>query len=313
MRAVQCVPGGVAVVEVDEPGGDGELVHVSAVSICASDFQYIAWGSQQIIGHEIAGVLDDGTPVAVEGMFGCGACEWCERGNYNLCSLTATAALGIAAPGGMSEFFRAPARALRPLPMGLAPEDACLVEPGSVAWHACRTGGVGPDTRVVVVGAGAIGLLAVAAAQALGAAEVAVEARHPHQREAAERFGAVQPRGLYDVVIESAGSESSLHRSFELVRPAGTVVTIGVFTPDVAWPHLTSFLKEAKTAPSLGYCADGAHGEVREFDRVAAMLVQRPEIAATLITHRFGIDEAVHAFDVARKRENGVFRVVVHP
>ena len=313
MRAVQCVPGGVAVVEADEPTGDGELVRVSAVSICASDFQYIAWGSEQIIGHEIAGVLADGTPVAVEGLFGCGSCEWCERGNYNLCELAATAALGITAPGGMSEFFRAPSRALRPLPVGLTPSDACLVEPGSVAWHACRTGGVGPDTRVAVVGAGAIGLLAVAAAQALGVIEVAVEARHPHQREVAERFGAVQPRGLYDVVIESAGSESSLHRSFELVRPAGTVVTIGVFEPDVKWPHLAAFLKEAKTAPSLGYCNDGAHGELREFDRVAAMLAARPEIAETLITHRFGIDDAVHAFDIARNRAQGTFRVVVHP
>lgn len=313
MRAVQCVPGGVAVVDADDPAGDGELVRVSAVSICASDFQYIEWGSQQIIGHEIAGVLGDGTSVAVEGMFGCDSCAWCERGNYNLCATTAAAALGLTAPGGMCEFFRAPRRALRPLPAGLAAEDACLVEPGSVAWHACRTGGVGPDTRVAVVGAGAIGLLAVAAAHAQGAVDVAVEARHPHQRDVAEQFGAVQPRGLYDVVIESAGSESSLHRSFDLVRPGGTVVTVGVFTPDVAWPHLTSFLKEARTAPSLGYCADGAHGEVREFDRVAAMLVQRPEIAATLITHRFGIEDAVHAFDVARDRAQRTFRVVVHP
>ncbi len=307
---MRCIPGGVAVVDVDEPTGDGELVRVSTVSICASDFQYIAWGSEQIIGHEIAGVLEDGTAVAVEAIFGCDACEWCLRGNYNRCAMAATSALGITAPGGMSELFRAPTRALRRLPQGLGPSEACLVEPGSVAWHACRTGGVGPDTRVAVVGAGAIGLLAVTAAQSLGAAEVAVEARHPHQREVAERFGASPPVGVYDVVVESAGSESSLHRSFELVRPGGTVVTVGVFAPDVPWPHLAAFLKEAKTAPSLGYCADG---DVREFDRVAAMLAARPEIAETLITHRFGIEDAVHAFDVARDRAKGTFRVVVHP
>jgi threonine dehydrogenase-like Zn-dependent dehydrogenase len=83
-----------------------------------------------------------------------------------------------------------------------------------------------------------------------------------------------------------------------------------VFPPEIAWPHLAAFLKEAKTAPSLGYCADG---DVREFDRVAAMLAARPEVAETLITHRFGIDDAVHAFDVARNRAQGTFRVVVHP
>jgi threonine dehydrogenase-like Zn-dependent dehydrogenase len=80
MKAVQNVPGvGVEVVEVDEPEGDGELVRVATVGICASDLLYIGWGSSQIAGHEIAGVLEDGTPVAVEGMFGCGACQWCDQ------------------------------------------------------------------------------------------------------------------------------------------------------------------------------------------------------------------------------------------
>src|SRR5262245_35472420 len=172
MRAVRCVPGGVAVVDADEPEGEGELVKVSAVGICASDFQYIQWGSKQIIGHEIAGVLEDGTPVAIEGMFGCGNCEWCDQGNYNLCARGSIDVLGMSTPGGMAEYFRAPRRVLRPLPDGLSPNDASLVEPGSVAWHASRVGGVGPDARVAVVGAGAIGVLAASAAQALGAPDV---------------------------------------------------------------------------------------------------------------------------------------------
>lgn len=310
MRAVRCIPGGVAVVDAEEPDGDGELVKVSAVSICASDFQYIQWGSEQIIGHEIAGTLEDGTAVAIEGMFGCGSCEWCQRGNYNLCSRGSIDVLGLTTPGGMAEYFRAPSRVLRALPHGLAAGDACLVEPGSVAWHCCRTGEVDATTRVVVVGAGAIGLLAVAAAHALGATDVAVEARHPYQRELAERFGATEPNGLYDVVIEAAGSESALHRSFELARPGGTVATVGVFAPDISWPHQAAFLKEAKTAPSIGYCA---HDDVREFDRVAAMLAGRPEIAEALITHRFGINDAVRAFEVAQDRSQRAFRVVVHP
>ena len=86
MRAVRCAPPGVEVVDVDEPEGDGELVEVTAVGICASDLLYIGWGSEQIAGHEIAGVLEDGTPVAIEGIFGCGTCEWCAQGDYNLCA-----------------------------------------------------------------------------------------------------------------------------------------------------------------------------------------------------------------------------------
>jgi threonine dehydrogenase-like Zn-dependent dehydrogenase len=310
MRAVRCAPPGVEVVEIDEPEGDGELIKVSAVSICASDFLYIRYGSRQIIGHEIAGVLEDGTSVAVEAIFGCGTCEWCERGQYNLCRLCSVEALGLTVDGGMSEYFRAPRRAIVPLPPGLDPNDASLVEPGSVAWHACRIGGVGPGTRVAVVGGGAIGILAVLAARAQGAAEVALEARHRHQTDLGERFGATRPEGAYDVVIEAGGSESSLHKSVELARPRGTVAFVGVFGPDVTWPHRQAFTKEVVLAPALGYCG---HDGRREFADVADMLARRPEVGQALITHRFGIEDAERAFDVARDRAKGAFRVVVHP
>jgi threonine dehydrogenase-like Zn-dependent dehydrogenase len=299
------------VVDVDEPEGDGELVKVTAVGICASDLLYIGWGSEQIAGHEISGVLEDGTAVAIEGIFGCGSCEWCAQGNYNICDRASEDVLGMTQPGGMAEWFRAPKRALVPLPDGLAPEDASLVEPGSVAWHACHGAGVGPDTRVAVVGGGAIGILTLIAAQAQGATDVAVEARHPHQKEMVERFGGrATDGGRYDVVIEAAGSESALHRSYELVRPRGTVGLIGVYTDDITWPQRAAFVKEAVTAPALGYCG---HEDVREFDEVAALLAARPEIAGALITHRFGIDDAVEAFDIARNRAAGTMRVVVHP
>ena len=96
-------------------------------------------------------------------------------------------------PGGMCEWFRAPRHMLVPLPTGVAVADAALVEPASVAWHSCHQGGVGPQSRVAIVGAGAIGILAAASAEQMGAVEVAVEARHPHQHAARERIGAVAP------------------------------------------------------------------------------------------------------------------------
>src|SRR5579875_3736256 len=161
MRAVRNAPPTVEVVEVDEPQGDGELIRVAATGICASDLNYLDYGSTQIAGHEFAGTLE----VA----------------------------------------------------------DAFLVEPASVARHACHMGAVGPGTRVAVVGAGAIGILTAASAQAMDAPEVAVEARHPHQHEARERLGVGTPTGDYDVVVETGGSESALHRAVELARPGGTV------------------------------------------------------------------------------------------
>ena len=309
MKAVRNTPPGVEVVEIDEPQGDGELVRVAATGICASDLTYLRFGSTQIAGHEFAGVLGDGTPVAVEAIFGCGACPRCEQGNYNLCERGPTA-LGMLDPGGMCEWFMAPRHALMPLPQGLGLADAALVEPASVAWHSCHTGGVGPETRVAVVGAGAIGILAATSAQAMGAPEVAVEARHPHQQEARESVGASAPTGGYDVVIETGGSESALHRAVELARPGGTVVYLGVYDPDTTWPHHEAFLREIALRSSLGYC--GHHGR-REFAEAAEMLAARPELTAMLITHRFPIDDAPEAFRVAQDKSKGVFRVVVEP
>jgi 2-desacetyl-2-hydroxyethyl bacteriochlorophyllide A dehydrogenase len=308
MRAVRNAPPTVQVVEIDEPSGDDELIRVAATGICASDLVYLLGGSTEIAGHEFAGTLEDGTPVAVEAIFGCGSCSQCEEGNFNRCE-RGVQGLGMSDPGGMCEWFRAPKRALVPLPTGLDVRDASLVEPASVARHACYMGEVGSDTRVAVVGAGAIGVLAAASAQAMGAPDVAVEARHPHQHEARERLGAPTPSGLYDVVVETAGSESGIHRAVELARPGGTVVHLGVYG-DIAWPMQASFMKEVALRPSLGYC--GHHGR-REFAESAEMLASNPEIARMLITHRFPIDDAPEAFRVAQDRSKGVFRVVVEP
>lgn len=203
MRAVRSTRPGVTVVDIDEPEGPGELITITSASICASDLGYIEMGSTMVLGHELAGVTEDGRTVAIEAIFGCGECDLCVEGRYNLCATTGTTALGVMADGGMSEWFRAPSRSLIDLPEGLDASSACLVEPTAVAWHTARLAGAGPDTRVAVVGGGAIGLMAVAAARAMGAAEVSLEARYPHQVELGERLGATQPSGLYDVVIEA--------------------------------------------------------------------------------------------------------------
>ncbi|MEU6201115.1 alcohol dehydrogenase catalytic domain-containing protein [Streptomyces sp. NPDC047061] len=311
MRAVRCSPPGVEVVEAEELVGEGELVRVAAVGICGSDLRYLRRGSIQIAGHEIAGTAADGTPVAVEAIARCGTCEWCAAGRHNMCRRAGQDIVGMTAPGGMAERYLAPSSALVPLPAGLPLEDAALVEPGAVSWHACRQGEAGPGTRVAVVGAGTIGMLAAAAAQRMGAPEVALVARHPYQAEAGERLGMTRPSGLYDVVIEASGSESGLSRAVELARPFGTVATVGVYPPDVTWPYMAAFLKEVRLVPSMGYAQDATG--TREFTHAARLLADRPEIARTLISHRFGIEEAGRAFEVAAARPPGTFKVVVHP
>jgi len=310
VRAVKAAADGVVVVDTDEPEDAGELIRISSAGVCASDFAYIGWGSEQILGHELAGVTQDGRAVVVEGIFGCGACERCDRGEYNLCTRAGLDVLGLTTPGGMSEWFRAPTRCVVALPDDLPVTDASLVEPGSVAWHGCRVADVGPDTRVAIVGAGAIGLLAITCAQAQGATDVALEARHPHQREVGERLGATIASGEYDVVLEMGGSASSLARAVELARPGGTVVVTGVHQPETPWPYTEMMVKQLHTISPVGY-SNSPRG--REFDDVAQLLARRPEIAAALITHRFPIDDAAEAFRVAGDKSTGALRVVIHP
>jgi 2-desacetyl-2-hydroxyethyl bacteriochlorophyllide A dehydrogenase len=311
MKAIRGVDGGVAVVEVDEPPGTGALVDIQATSVCASDLLYLRLGTQKILGHELAGIAEDGTPVVVEAIYGCTECEQCRAGRYNLCPTHGQRALGVGIDGGMAEKFRAPPERLVPVPSGLDLRDAPLVEPASVAWHAVRLAGTGPDSRVAVVGAGALGLLAVAGARRTGAKDVALEARHPHQREAGERLGArVGAQGAYDVVVEAAGTPASMARAIELVAPRGTIVVLGVHLGPVELDWMPLFHREASVIPSLGYCR---HEETLEMQEAAAMLADDPEIARTLITHRFPIDDAVEAFRVAGDRASGAIRVVIEP
>jgi 2-desacetyl-2-hydroxyethyl bacteriochlorophyllide A dehydrogenase len=311
VKAVRAGNGGVAVVDVDDPPGSGELVDITATSVCASDLGYVAMGFDKILGHELAGVREDGTAVVVEALYGCGDCEQCRRGSYNLCPTHPQRALGVSIDGGMAEQFRAPSERLVPLPPGLDVRDACLVEPATVSWHALRLGDTGPGKRVAVVGGGALGLLAVAGARRMGAEVVAVEARYPHQREAAERLGAVAGAdGCFDVVIEAAGTSASLDRAVELVAPRGTIVVPGVHLGAVELNWMPLFHREARLVPSLGYCA---HEGGREMEDAAAMLADVPDIAEALITHRFPIEDAAEAFRVAGDRSSGAIRVVIEP
>ena len=144
----------------------------------------------------------------------------------------------------------------------------------------------------------------------MGAAEVGLEARHPHQREVGERLQASSVAGDYDIVFEVAGSGSGLQRAVDLARPGGTMVVLGVYDDDVVWPHLQCFVKELRTIPSMGFCH---HQGGSDYLSAATMLAQRQELAKSLITHRFPIEDAAEAFRVAADKSTGALRVVIEP
>jgi threonine dehydrogenase-like Zn-dependent dehydrogenase len=174
-----------------------------------------------------------------------------------------------------------------------------------------RLAATGPGKRVAVVGAGALGLLAAAGARRMEADDVALEARHPHQKEVGERLGArVGTDGAYDVVIEAAGTNESLAHAVDLVAPRGTVVVLGVHLGTVELNWMPLFHREARIVPSLGYCR---HEGGREMEDAAAMLADDQDIARALITHRFPLEDAGEAFRVAGDRTSGAIRVVIEP
>jgi 2-desacetyl-2-hydroxyethyl bacteriochlorophyllide A dehydrogenase len=310
MRGVRLTAGGPVVTDVPEPlASAGDVVlDVAASSICGTDLGFLTMGAEGFtLGHEFAGTVD-GTAYAVEPVVSCGACTECLAGHTNRC-VGEHRNLGIFVDGGLADRVAVPSSGLVPLPAGLVVADACLVEPGGVAWHGVRRAELQPGERVVVVGGGSIGLLAVAALAAQGH-EVDLEARHPHQRAAGERLGAGSPTGEYDVVIEAAGSESGLARCAELARPGGRVVLLGVYHGLVPVPGVVTLVKELSWVAAMAY---ERHDGVREVDEVATMLAADPEIAATLITHRFPLDDAAEAFRVAADRAAGSIKVVLQP
>lgn len=308
MRGVRSTANGPAVVEVGEPTGDGVLMEVRSSSICGTDIGFMQMGPLDFtFGHEFAGTVD-GVPYAVEPTLHCGTCDECTAGHTQRCT-GEHGNLGIFIDGGLADRVRVPAQNLVALPPGLDVADACLVEPASVAWHGVVRAGIRPGERVVVLGGGSIGLLAVAAARTMGF-DVDLEARHPHQLAAAERLGAGTARGAYDVVIEAAGSESGVNRCAELARPGGRIVLLGVFHAQVPVPGAMTLVKELSWVGAMAY---ERHGGTREVDEVAGMLAADPEIARTVITHRFELDEAAEAFRVAADRGAGAIKVVLQP
>jgi threonine dehydrogenase-like Zn-dependent dehydrogenase len=172
-----------------------------------------------------------------------------------------------------------------------------------------RRAGLVAGERVAVVGGGSIGLLVAAAARRMGF-EIEVEARYEHQKRAAEKLGAGLPYGQYDVAIDTAGSPAALARCAGLARPGGRVVVLAVYFETAAFPGPTSLVKELSYINAIAY--DHRDGR-REFADAAAMLADQPEIAATVITHRFPLADAAEAFRVAADRSAGAIKVVLHP
>ncbi len=310
MKAIRVENGQVQQVEASPPDQAGVMVRVSSASICGSDLHMLQMGflEGRVPGHEFAGITPDGTRVAVEPLISCGHCRYCEQGYSAHCD-SEIQLYGVGMDGGMAELVNVPARCLVPLPSGLSVTDACLVEPLAVALHGLDRARVREGDRVLVIGGGSIGLATAAALQSRGIA-FDLQARHPHQSDAAQTLGAdPEVSDGYDVVLDAVGSSQSLAEAASRIRPLGRIGMLGTFWEATAAP-LELCMKEAELLPAAMY---RCHSPNRTFDEAGRALADHTHIARTLVSHRFPLEAAPQAFEIAANRQAGAIKIVFEP
>lgn len=240
-------------VEVPSPGPGQVVVDVHRVGICGTDIEiftrelaYFQQGKSRFPlrpGHEWCGVVSavgpdvdkawHGTRVTGDTMLGCGHCPRCSTGHGYVCPDRRE--VGIAGwPGALADKLLVPQSSLHRLPPAVDDQAGALVEPGGNALRAATAAQAGPGQRVLVWGAGTIGLLTAAFASAAGA-DVHVLALDNQRQKLAERLGAGRywtisdpPRTTFDAVIDCTDDHSVPASALTLVKPAGRVVFIGL-------------------------------------------------------------------------------------
>jgi L-iditol 2-dehydrogenase len=256
--AVLYAPGDLRIEDRDvpEPGPREVLVEVAAVGVCGSDVHYYEHGrigsfvvrDPMVLGHEASGRVarlgpgaskhEVGDRVALEPGVPCGRCRECRAGRYNLCRdvrFFATPPID----GAFANFVTIHEDFAFPLPGSVSDEAGALMEPLSVGIWACQKAGISAGDRVLVTGAGPIGLLAAQAARAFGATEITVTDVNPARLGVAERTGAtrtidvsetaLEDAGLEaDALIECSGHPASVKAGITVLRPAGTAVLVGM-------------------------------------------------------------------------------------
>jgi L-iditol 2-dehydrogenase len=315
----------------DPVAGPGELVvRVRACGLCGSDL--MAWYQDPrapvVLGHEPAGEvvsagpgapLAPGTRVFVHHHVPCMTCRLCRAGRHTLCAAFRQTRID---PGGLAELVRVPeanARAdVLPLPDHLPDWAATLIEPLACVIRGQRRAGVGPGSRVAVVGAGAMGLLEIRAALAAGAeAVVALEPR-PERRRLARQAGAAAPEALTVAAVEGGlgrladqvfvctSSPGAIAGALHLAGPGGTVQLFAPTPPGQPVPLDLGAAFFREVAIESTYSA-GPFDTRDALDLLARGVVD----AGAIVSHRLPLADVAEAFRLARSGE--ATKVVVEP
>ncbi|WP_413988391.1 L-idonate 5-dehydrogenase [Labrys okinawensis] len=337
MRAVVLhAPFDLRVEEREPPSlGPGQVrVSLRAGGICGSDLHYYLHGGfgavrlrePMILGHEVAGVIAEvasgvtsvkpGDTVAVNPSLACGACRYCMKGLHNHCLDMRFYGSAMRMPhvqGAFRDSVVCEAVQAVPMPEGTSVNEAAFAEPLAVCLHAVVRAGPLLGQRVLVTGAGPIGILTVAAARAAGAAEIVATDILDGPLFMARRTGADRTinvasepealagyeaeKGWFDVMFEAAGSAVPLLAGLKAVRPLGTIVQIGQGA-QADLPMSAIVTKEINLIGTFRFDT--------EFETAASFIARRQIDVRPLLTEIVPLKEAKRAFDLAADKSRSM-------
>jgi L-iditol 2-dehydrogenase len=304
----------VRVEEIDDPvAGPGEVIcDVLACGVCGSDVTdwYVAPKLPAVLGHEPAGVVTAvgagvesvavGDRVAIHHHAPCGECRRCLRGHETLCERFRATGL---APGGFAERVRIAAELtseLLPLPPGLDPVAATFVEPLACVLRAQDRAGLRPGDSLLVVGAGAMGLLQIAAARARSIEAVWIREPRPDRLQRAQEWGAEHHGNeRVDVAIVCTPKPQAIAAAASALAPGGTLCLYAPPAPGdpPALDGTKLFLHELTVTASYS----AGPGDMR----AALSLISEGTIdPLPLVSHRLGLEEVGRALELQRRGES---------
>lgn len=321
-------PGMLVVEDRSDPGNPPPgwaRVQVRRVGICGTDWHAYAgrqpfFSYPRVLGHELGvevldapdGSLQRGDRCAVEPYLNCGSCDACRRGKGNCCE--SLRVMGVHIDGGMCGSLLVPTVKLhRSLVLSL--EQLALVETLAIGCHAVDRAAVSPGERVLVLGAGPIGLSILPFLKVAGAEVIVAdisESRLAFCREAmgvahtldAKRDLAAQLDARPAVVMDATGNAASMMRCFDLVAHGGTIVFVGLFVGDVTF-HDPNFHRREITLKASRNALPG------DFVRIIAM-VERGEVdTSPWITHRAALLEWPDLVPTWSRPESGVLKAML--
>ncbi|MCA2225340.1 NAD(P)-dependent alcohol dehydrogenase [Nonomuraea aurantiaca] len=315
-----------------EPGPREVLVRVASVGTCGSDVHYYEHGrigdfvveSPLVLGHEPSGTVVVSGPgvgpelvgrrVSVEPGTPDFTCRQCRAGRYNLCPrmrFFGTPPID----GAFCEYVVVREEFAHPVPDSLSDDAAALIEPLSVGVWACRKARVEPGARVLVTGAGPVGLLCMQTALAFGATDVLVTDVNPVRLRVARDLGASETLDVRenplsdagfepDVLLECSGQPAAIGPAIRAVGRAGRVVLVGMGGDEIPLPLAHVQTRELEVTGTFRYAGTWPAA-------IALAAAGRVQLDA-LVTGHYGLAEVEQAL-TAGARDPELVKAVVRP